>query len=584
MDFMNAVKQQNKTQDHNKILTTNGAIAYSSLLNHFVDFNYGISNERYMPKSILKSRFAKLYDQNPVLATKLLFKIGDVRQGDGERNIFKAGLEYLAEEHPYVATELLNLIPEYSRFDYAIELATSLNPYVAKEARNFVVNTIQQDLDTLENNKKADKEGGLTLCAKWMPSIQSKKAEDRKLALKLETALNPIMSAHGYGTGHRAYRHILSDLRGELNIIEKRMSQKTMDELSVDDLSKLTSKQLLNNEAALKEKLGDKWDKYQEKVANGEAEMNSSVNTPADIVNKYTINSFRVNDYSQNLENLWNNLNDTMPDGVNAIVIRDGSGSMTSSIPNTSLRPLDIATALSIYMAEKLPGALKDKFITFSSKPEIVDMSNCNSLHDKLKLCYTYNDYSNTDIEATFDLLLDTIVANNMSQNDIPKNCVIVSDMEFDQGTYQYSFTSDDKKVDAVLFESIKEKWNNAGYEMPTLIYWNVNTDRNILPMMDAQKGVILASGYSTNNLDLILGGDFGEQYMEEQLMTILSKERYDAVEAAVNTAIETEKHFGTNGLCITSYEKESLLHNFETNLEIENDFDEYDEDYDKEL
>ena len=102
----------------------------------------------------------------------------------------------------------------------------------------------------------------------------------------------------------------------------------------------------------------------------------------------------------------------------NTIVVADGSGSMTTTVGGTNTTALEVANALAIYFAERSSGEFKDKYITFSSRPQFVDMSPGKSLRDKLSIALGHNEVTNTNIEAVFDLILSTAVRNNMSQED----------------------------------------------------------------------------------------------------------------------------------------------------------------------
>ena len=512
---------------------------------------FAVSSLRNKSTEEICNKFTRVYAENPLIATKLLFQIGDIREGKGERHIFNSCLKFFAKEHPEILKSLLPLIPEYTRWDYAIKLCVCGNREVEKLARKMVVDQIEED----KKNAKEDK--SISLCAKWMPSIQSKKPEDRKLALKLEKEL-------GMEGNHKAYRKLLSELRGHLNIIEKNLSQKTMDEV---DFSKMTSKQMLKYSETLKENQTEEFNEYLEKVAKGEAKKNSGVNTPVDVLHKYCEQggwSLKAKSYDEATELLWQNLKDTIGDveQANTFVIRDGSGSMTCGNcgKGSSIVPLEVSTALAIYCSEKLTGGLKDKFITFSSSPEVVDMSNCKTLHEKLKLCLTYDDYTNTDLKATFDLILKTLQSENVTPEDAPKTLIIVSDMEFD-----CCHRSGPRERLYPLFSTIRDEWAEAGYKLPCLAFWQVNTDRSPIPEIDNELGLILLSGYTTENLDMVISGELAQYTPEKQLEIVLSKPRYDAVEKAF-----------TEGLAVEN----KVLHRTSDPIDMDNDTSEVDENH----
>lgn len=527
-NFLDAAKDVSLHSEDNMILTENGAVVYNSIGSKAVDFMFSVNSLRNKTTEEICDIFAGVYAENPLIATKLMFQIGDIREGKGERHTFNSCLKYYAVNHPKIAIALLPLIPEYTRWDYAIKLCTCGNKEVENFARKMVVEQLNED------KKNAQEGKSISLCAKWMPSIQSKKPEDRKLAFKLEEAL-------GFKGNHKAYRKLLAELRDKLNIIEKNLSQKTLEEV---DFSKMTSKQMLKYSNKLQEEQSENFNEYLEKVATGEAKMNSSVNTPADIVHMYTEScgwSSKIKPYDLATEMLWKNLKDTIgdKDTGNTIVIRDGSGSMTCSVSDkTSMTCLEVCTALSIYCAEKLKGELKDKFITFSSRPEIIDMSKSETLHDKLELCYQYNDCSNTDLKKTFDLLLETLKSGKVSPEDAPKTLLILSDMEFDTahtGSYERTKLYP-------LFNQIRDEWEAEGYKLPTLAFWQLNAYRSPVPEIDNELGLILLSGFTTDNLDLILSGELAQYTPERQLEIVLSNKRYDAVETAFNTGLQMEK------------------------------------------
>jgi hypothetical protein len=233
------------------------------------------------------------------------------------------------------------------------------------------------------------------------------------------------------------------------------------------------------------------------------------------------------------IEALWKALPDTVKDCGNTIVVADGSGSMATRVDQkSSVTALDVANALAIYFAEYSSGQFKDKYITFSENPQIVDFSKCNSLHAKLQTALAHCEVANTNIEKVFDLILTSAVNNRMSQDDLPANILIISDMEFDGcATSGNSSRWERYRPTAKLFDNISQRYAAAGYKMPRLVFWNVNSRTGTIPVKENDLGVALVSGFSTNIAKMVMSGKT-DPY--ECLLETLNSERYDAVELAL--------------------------------------------------
>ena len=113
---------------------------------------------------------------------------------------------------------------------------------------------------------------------------------------------------------------------------------------------------------------------------------------------------------------MWKNI--PKPDNFSdTLVVRDGSGSMCQRLPNNTSTILDVANALTIYCSENNK-TFKNKFITFSQRAEIVDLTSYTNLYEKLKKLDGYYDYSNTDIANVFNLILKTAIKEKLSKED----------------------------------------------------------------------------------------------------------------------------------------------------------------------
>lgn len=367
----------------------------------------------------------------------------------------------------------------------------------------------------------------ISLIAKWMCSENASSEQTKRYAQMLRK---------GLGLSSKEYRKTLSSLRSYIDIVEGKMSAKKWGDIKYETVPSRAN--LIYNGAFLRND-EERRREYLSKLEKGETKINAGTLFPHDIVHKYSNTtgwSSYVNKYDATLESLWKVLPDTVNECGNTIVVADGSGSMCCNVGgNTRVTALEVANALAIYFAEHSSGDFKDKYITFSSRPQLVDFSQCDSLRDKLRVAYGHDECSNTNIEKVFDLILTTAVNGHMKQEDMPKNVLIISDMEFDScatcdGSARYGLN----RPNAKLFKVIKKRFEDAGYQMPRLVFWNVNSRTGTIPVKENDLGVALVSGFSTNVCKMVMSGKT-DPY--ECLVETLMSDRYDAVEAALKNS-----------------------------------------------
>ena len=500
---MGFYEQMDEVNNKRMNYTENGALAYETTGKEILDFNFRLSSFRKAAFNQIKNEFGRVYYENPINAVRFAFWVGDIREGAGERKVFRACLVWFAEHKKEVAEKLVGLVSEYNRFD-------SLLPLLDTSLRYSVSDYLKKQLKEDKANRKENKP--VSLCAKWMPSINASSAETRRYAKML---------CEDFGWTYKKYRKTLSKLRKYLDVVEVKMSVKDWSGIEYEHVpSKANLKYnvafLRNDETRRRE--------YLESLQKGEAKINAGVLQPHEIVSKYIRNhgwwSNCIHNYDETLEQLWKNLPDMTVE--NTLVVRDGSGSMTSSISG-STTCLDVATALTVFMADSNTGEWKGKFITFSSHPEVIDISKETSLHDKLDHIYQYSDCSNTDIYSTMMLILNTAINNKIPQEEMPGMIVICSDMQFDGRMFHFNKT---------LFEDIIEEYEAAGYKMPKICFWNIN-DRGekSIPLQQNDMGLILCSGFSVQIMKMFMSNKLDPL---EILLETINSPRYDAVEEAV--------------------------------------------------
>lgn len=506
MNFMDSLKKT-LGSEFNSSITENGAVGYRTTGKKLLDLNFAVSSLRNLSEQEVTMQFAEAYYENPLLAVKWLFFAADVREGLGERRLFRIGLKFLAARCPEVVKELLSLIPEYTRWD---NLLCLLDTKIADSAVSFLQEQLTKDME------KTGQEETISLCAKWMPSANASSKETKRLAKIL------IEKFH---ITERQYRKMLSKLRNHLNLVESSMCKKEWGEIVYESVPARAN--LIYNNAFLRND-EERRRKYLESLKKGETKINAGVLYPHDIVYRYRAGIPE----DVGLEELWKALPSPAENIGNTLCVADGSGSMTCRIGKTGICCLDVANALAIYFSEHCFGQFKDSYITFSEHPQLVDFSGASSLREKIDIALHHNEVANTNIEAVFDLILSTAVSNHLSIEEIPQNILILSDMEFDMATNSYNNRF--RKPDKVLFKIVQQRYQEAGYRLPRLIFWNLCSRTGTIPLTENECGVTLVSGFSVQSLKMVLSGKL-DPY--ECLLEQLNTERYKAVEEAFERA-----------------------------------------------
>lgn len=501
MDFMEAVEHTLQELPYNVSVTENGAIGYKSSGKRLVDINFAVSSLRNKNEHEIENMFEWAYNENPLYAWKWLFYLRDCREGMGERRSFRIILQYMANSKPKETAAMLPYIAEYGRYDDMwVLLDTPLKQLVIE----MVAHQLAADIEACETDKP------MSLLAKWMPNRTSSNEKTKHYAK---------IFIDEWRIHRRTYKKTLSKLRRKLDIVETKMSQNQWDAI---DYNKVPSRaNLLYKDAFMRHDAGRRT-AFLEALDRGDSDVkiNAGVLFPHDIVHQY--GEGRTVDKS--LEALWKAQQDTVNGATNVMVVADGSGSMEWSKAgyNSKISCLTVANALAIYFAERSSGQFKDKYITFSCHPRLVDLSKACTLRDKINTALRYNECADTNIEKVLELILNTAIANKMNQDDMPNTILILSDMEFNVGT--------SGRTDITLFQEFEQKFKEHGYKLPRLAFWNICSRTGTIPVKENESGVALISGFSPAVVKMVLS-DKLDPY--ECLLEQLNTERYQAIEDA---------------------------------------------------
>ena len=491
----------------NMTYTENGAVAYKTSGSALVDINYQLTAMRTMPDSEVVKMFRKAYSENPRLAMRWLFKAADIREGDGERRLFKVCMtDMMNNGGAEMVANLISLMPEFNRWDMLYTFINNKTVYPAI-ARTFRKQWAE-DMKNMEAGKS------ISLMAKWLKSSNSHNPDTRRYGLQTARILN---------LSERDYRKALSAMRKHLDVVERKMSSQNWQ--SIDYETVPSKANLIYNKAFLKNDEARRRT-YLDALTKGDAKINSSVAYPHEIVHKYCTGTWRgVRAVDAALEGMWKALPNLVKDDSTTLVVADGSSSMCSDVGG-SVTALEVANALAIYFAERAKGAYHNRYITFSMTPKFVTFQNGSTLNAKIKTAQQHCEIANTNISAVFDLILETAIKTNAPQSDLPKNLLIITDGHFD---YMVSAGNGRSKVSKTLMQEISKKYKDAGYTMPNLIFWNVcgGGRSGSMPLSADERG-IMVSGFSVNTLKMLMTGKTNPY---EVLVEALMDKRYDIVE-----------------------------------------------------
>lgn len=485
--FIHGLREMN-----NVTYTENGAVSLKSTLDAVYDlFALGAAFRQRSEEDIILL-FKKAYREEPELAMKCLFYIRDVREGQGERRFFRVCMNWLAKSDDREAAKRnLQYVSEFGRWD-------DLYCFVDTPLQNDALEIMRQQI-ALDMSCKTP-----SLLAKWLKSINTSSAESRRLA---------NITREYFGMTHKQYRRTLSILRERINVLEKLMSA---DEWSKIDFSKIPSRAglIYRNAFARRDILRERYEKF---IMDKNTKVNAKVLYPYECVESALKCRGRDRLERTAINKYWDNLRDYFNGAAfNGMALVDVSGSMT--IQHNSIAPINIAIALGLYCAEKCSGPYKGHFITFESNPHFIEIEGEDFIEKVNNMCRAPWGGS-TNIEKAFDLMLQVAIRNNLSQEDIPKNLIIISDMQIDACVKDF----DNNHITSMF--TIRKKWKECGYEMPKLVYWNVNARQNTI-LDDAKSNITYVSGSSPVIYEMIMQGKNGIQMMYEKL----NSERYSCI------------------------------------------------------
>ena len=475
--FMNGLKAAN-----NIGYTENHAIKYKSTLNPVLDmFALGGAYRKRTDDDCIVL-FKSAYEFDPVYALKCLFYLGDCRGGQGERRFFRVCFNWLAKNHTEAARRNFKYVAEFRRWD---DLYCLVDTPLEREMFTFLKRQLALDITCKTPS----------LLAKWLKSENTSSEASRILGAKTRKA---------FGLTSREYRKTLSALRERINVLERLMSAGKWDEIEFDKIPSkagLIYKNAFARHDLERAKSEKEVQTYADFAKDATKKVNAAVLNPVDIAEKvFTFGYYNIPTFTDRamFDKYWENLKDYYNGREeNGIAIVDTSGSMHG-------QPLNAAVSMGAYIAERGKGPFKNHFITFSSDPELVKFKGVD-IYDKFQRAKSANWGNSTNIEATFEMLLNTALQNHVPACDMPKTLYIFSDMEFNgcmscgpriHGGWSCTSSNSLRSENEVksLLEVIAQRWATMGYELPRVIFWNETQEMTTFPPLTADSDMFLAS------------------------------------------------------------------------------------------
>jgi hypothetical protein len=457
-------------------------VARKSTANACVDLFFKIGASR--GKDVTKD-FVAAYVENKEVALRIAQWARDARGGAGEREIFRQIMTYLDKHDQDAAAKLLMKVPEIGRWD---------DIFVVKSDK------LKYQAYSMLGDALRAKNG---LAAKWTPR-------------KGETA---VEIRNFFGMSPKFYRKSLVELT---SVVESQMCSKEWDGINFSHVPSVAharyKKAFFRNTP--------EYTKYVAELTKDPKDRTIQVKINAGAVYPYDVLKGLVGSYNKQynatelgaLQAQWDAMENFIGD-AKVLPLVDVSGSMTCKAgghaSQSATTCLDVAVSLGLYCADKNKGKFKDMFLTFSSSPELMKLEG--NIVQKVKQMATSNWGMSTDLVKAMDKILRVAKEGNVAQEEMPQVLMIMSDMQFNQCA----------KFDDSAMQMIKRKFEDAGYVLPQIVFWNLNAHDNV-PVKHDASGVALISGFSPQIMVSVLGGDADKFTPEAVMLKAVMVPRYD--------------------------------------------------------
>ena len=422
----------------------------------------------------------------------LAFYIRDCRGGQGHRDLGRKMLTWLFKNYPNEYNKIFKLIPEYGRYDDLFTVFPNVVNNTSLECILVQKNVVKYFCERLQKSRRNMINGETTdLISKWTASEND--SDDKKYKI-IKTICDEMKITP------RSYRiNYTSPVRAYIDIVERKMCGNKWEDI---DYSRVPSNAMKILKKAFEKHTPERFINWREGLKSGETKVNAKQLYPHEIIREIRQKG-RADDV---VIQQWKILEEEVKKlGLlkKSLVVVDTSGSMMEP----EYLPLDMACALGLIISNSIEGEFHNHVITFNYEPEFVLIED-GSIDYKYKQLRNIKWGGCTDIQKTFDLILNKAKNAKLLQEDMPEKIYIISDMQFNQININNFSEFANNSIQATNFQEIDKKYKDFNYKRPDIVFWNVNGSIDDFPVTISDNGTILISGPSPSIIKSIVLSD----------------------------------------------------------------------------
>ena len=515
-------------------------------------------------ESVILENVKKVPDSMLIDLFILMFYTRDIREGNGERDLFYTLFSYLWKRAPSMCLKIVDLIPHYgSWFDMYRMFSKIDQPKITssmcrtmdlyspddskKDLLDSVVTTYVKQLildyyNTLNGTS-------ISLAGKWAP----REGKHNHWFAKHITTNETFKKVFPHMSPFSRYRKIVSTLNKVIKPVETYMCADStgctrFKEIDFEKVPSLAMRKYRNafmkcttdeDRAECSKRFYD----YLDKVYKGNASINGKLVYPHEFV--IDVEKNRADEDKLRVINAqWNDLVKSLREKgsiKNTVVMADFSGSM-SFTDHAGVCPIHVSMGLALLISEITEDAFANTIITFDSNPHMLTIPS-GTLETKLKAFEGVSQGTSTNFQKALELVLDTLKRREVPIGSEPRQLIVLTDMGWDAASDRMSssrWESNISRMKRLFREEGRAMWgeDTEGWKPPVIVIWNLSgLYKNQFHHKATEEGVCLISCWNSNLIKQFMDGDDIVDLVTnpaKHMYSVLRSERYYAVMEAL--------------------------------------------------